>query len=600
MTQTAHPDTHAERSAETRSRILDAALSEFAANGLAGARTEQIAQAAGVNKALLYYYFESKEKLYSAALEMVSARVRDRSMAVFLREASPGERMLRAALDHFDRILTQREFQTLMQHEMMRLHKGEDGELLILVKRIFAPLHAMFQSMVREGIASGELIEADWLQMVLTALGGNVFYFLSAPIWRHILPFEPFDKEALQARRVALVEFLGKAIFQDREHGGELATKVLNDTPMPEYEEFKSLEVIAEVNARNRVFLILGLLTIGSLIWYFATTNRSGDLQLVGTVDANEVIVSSKIPGRIQNLTVQEGDSVKAGQLIANIESDDLAAALKAAQATAASEKSKLSGTVETAEQNRGETSSATVSAEAQVKAAQAALAQAQANFEHQQADTSRTVALEKQGIMSTQSRDEAVTSLQAAQAAVNAARDNLAAAQANLRQARAHELLTAVSERTVDETRAEEENARALAQEASVEESYAQVVSPIDGKVDVWAARQGEVVTVGAPIVTIMDLSQTWVYAPLPETQADSVELGDSLRVVMPSGDTFYGKVIAKAAEGDFATQRDVNSMKRDIRTIQLKLLIPNPGEKFVPGMTAYVYIPKAKLVKK
>ena len=80
-----------------------------------------------MNKALLYYYFESKEKLYSAALEMVSARVRDRSMAVFLREASPGERVLRAALEHFDRILTQREFQTLMQHEMMRLHKGEEG-----------------------------------------------------------------------------------------------------------------------------------------------------------------------------------------------------------------------------------------------------------------------------------------------------------------------------------------------------------------------------------------------------------------------------------------------------------------------------------------
>jgi multidrug resistance efflux pump len=345
--------------------------------------------------------------------------------------------------------------------------------------------------------------------------------------------------------------------------------------------------------------MILGILLVGSLIWYFATTNRGGDLQLVGTVDANEVIVSSKIPGRIQNLTVQEGDSVKSGQLIATIESDDLAAALKAAQATAASEKSKLNGTVATEEQNRGETSSATVSAEAQVNAAQAALAQAQANFAHQQADTSRTVALEKQGIMSTQSRDEAVTSLQAAQAAVNAARDNLSAAQANLRQARAHELLTNVSEHTVAETRAEEENARALAQEASVEESYAQVVSPIDGKVDVWAARQGEVVTVGAPIVTIMDLSQTWVYAPLPETQADSVQLGDSLRVVMPSGDTMYGKVIAKAAEGDFATQRDVNSMKRDIKTIQLKLLIPNPGEKFVPGMTAYVYIPKAKLVK-
>jgi hypothetical protein len=133
-----------------------------------------------------------------------------------------------------------------MQHEMMRLHKGESGELLILVKRVFAPLHAMFQSMVREGIASGELIEADWLQMVLTALGGNVFYFLSAPIWRHILLFEPFEKEALQARRVATVQFLGQAIFQDRKHGAELAARVLDDTPMPEYAEFKSFEVKAK------------------------------------------------------------------------------------------------------------------------------------------------------------------------------------------------------------------------------------------------------------------------------------------------------------------------------------------------------------------
>jgi len=236
-------EAQADRAAETRKRILEAALGEFAANGLAGARTEQIAAAAGVNKALLYYYFESKEKLYSAALEMVSVQVRDRSMAVFLREASPGERLLRAALEHFDRILTQREFQSLMQQEMMRLRKGEEGELPILVKRVFGPLQAIFQSMVREGIASGELIEADWLQIVLAALGGNVFYFLSAPVWRLALPFEPFDPEVLRARRVALVEFLGKAIFQDRKHGAELAARVLEDTPMPEFAEFKGFEV---------------------------------------------------------------------------------------------------------------------------------------------------------------------------------------------------------------------------------------------------------------------------------------------------------------------------------------------------------------------
>jgi HlyD family secretion protein len=344
--------------------------------------------------------------------------------------------------------------------------------------------------------------------------------------------------------------------------------------------------------------MILGILTVGSLIWYLTTTRRSGDLQLIGTVDANEVVVSSKIPGRIQTLTVDEGETVKAGQLIAQIESQDLKAALAAAQAAAASQRSKLNGSEETVRQTRGETTSATAGAEAQVKSAQATLAQAQAQYEHQQADTSRTVALAQQGIMSQQARDEQVTALNAARAAVDAARQNLDTAQADLKQAQAHELLTTVSAHTVDATRADEANAKALADEARVEEGYAQVVAPIDGKIDVWAARQGEVVAAGTPIVTIMDLTQTWVYAPLPETQADSVQLGDSLRVVMPSGDTVQGKIIAKLAEGDFATQRDVSSMKRDIKTVQLKLLIPNPGEKFVPGMTAEVYIPKDKLV--
>ena len=104
----------------------------------------------------------------------------------------------------------------------------------------------MFQSMVREGIESSELIEVEWLQMVLAALGGNVFYFLSAPVWRQAMEFEPFAPEVLRARRVALVEFLGKAIFQDRKHGAELAARVLADTPMPEFAEFKGFEVSRE------------------------------------------------------------------------------------------------------------------------------------------------------------------------------------------------------------------------------------------------------------------------------------------------------------------------------------------------------------------
>lgn len=224
-----------DRNVDSRSRILDAALSEFSANGLAGARTDRIANAAGVNKALLYYYFESKENLYIAALEMISAKIRDRTLAVFLRESSPGERVLRSALEHFDRILTQHEFQGLMQQEMIRLHKGESGALPILVKRVFAPVMTMYQAMVREGIASGELIEAEWMQIHLATLGANIFYFLSAPVWRILLPYEPFSPDALELRRKSLVEFLGQAIFIDRARGAELAARVLADTPMPEF-----------------------------------------------------------------------------------------------------------------------------------------------------------------------------------------------------------------------------------------------------------------------------------------------------------------------------------------------------------------------------
>ena len=345
--------------------------------------------------------------------------------------------------------------------------------------------------------------------------------------------------------------------------------------------------------------MILGILTVGSLIWYLVSTPHSGALQMIGTVDANEVVVSSKIPGRIQTLTVQEGETVKAGQLIAVIESQDLQAELAAAEASASGAKSKLSEAQVTEQQNRGETGSGIQAAEAQVKAAQASLAQAQATLAHQKADTNRTVALADQGIMSAQSKDDAVTSMQADEAAVNTAQGNLAAAEALLGQAQSHQLLTNVSARTVDEMRNSVKNAQELADQARVEESYANVYAPVDGRIDVWAARQGEVVAASTPIVTIMDLTQTWVYAPLPETQADSVQLGDSLRVMMPSGETLQGKVIAKLTEADFATQRDVSRMKRDIKTVQLKLLIPNPGERFVPGMTAEVYVSKDKLVK-
>ena len=336
----------------------------------------------------------------------------------------------------------------------------------------------------------------------------------------------------------------------------------------------------------------------GSLAWYLFTARPPGDLKLIGTVDANEVIVSSKIPGRIQTLTVEEGQKVKAGDLIAVIECEDLEAAYKAAHATVMSQKSKLNETIETQRQTLGETASQVSNAEATLRAARATQLQAKANVERQRADTRRIEALAEQRITSEQAKDEAVTSLQAAEAALEAARENTAAAEASLNQARAHELQAAAAAHTVASTRGMAANAAALEDQARVGLTYARVLAPVSGTLHVRAARQGEVVAAGAPIVTLMDLTQTWVYAPLPETNADSVQLGDHLRVVMPSGAVVQGKVIAKSALADFATQRDINGgRKRDIRTMQLKLLIENPGERFVPGMTAEVFIPKEKI---
>ena len=110
-------------------------------------------------------------------------------------------------------------------------------------------------------------------------------------------------------------------------------------------------------------------------------------------------------------------------------------------------------------------------------------------------------------------------------------------------------------------------------------------------------AAREGEVVNLGQPIVIITDLGDTWVRAAVPETQADHIALGDKLKARLPSGEIVPGKIIFKAPEADFATQRDVNRRKRDIKAIALKLAVENTKKTMVPGMTAEILVPWSKV---
>lgn len=226
--------TQTERADLTRARILEAAIRQFSQNGLAGARTEQIAEEAGVNKALLYYYFKSKEDLYSAALESVFEEVKSSSVAVLEANASAGERFLQIVLGNFDRSYSHPLWRTLMQQEMVRLHRGEQNSLAPMVERFFRPLWLLLDRMLEEGIASGELIESDPAQMRYVALGGNIFYFLSAPLTRLAFGTDPMERTELAHRRNAAVEFLGQAVFVDRKHGASVAARVLAATPMPQ------------------------------------------------------------------------------------------------------------------------------------------------------------------------------------------------------------------------------------------------------------------------------------------------------------------------------------------------------------------------------
>jgi HlyD family secretion protein len=317
------------------------------------------------------------------------------------------------------------------------------------------------------------------------------------------------------------------------------------------------------MSARNKFFILLGIIFVIAATYYFFSTDHTRDLVLIGTVDANQVIVSAQVEGRIQKLLVDEGTPVQKGDLIAVLDPSELQAQEAAANATIASLQHKVKEMQHTEESTSGSTSSDVANAEAKLSSAKAQLLQAQAE-----------------------------TNLQATQATVQAQKDLVTAAQADLKAAIARTHQANAAKSTVAATEADLKNAIAQKNQAAVRLGYTNIYAPVSGTVSVRAARQGEVVNIGAPIVTIVDLSDTWARAAIPETYADHIGYGDVLRVRLPGGTVTSGKVFFKGVEGDFATQRDVSRRKRDIKTIVLKVRLDNPKGAYVPGMTAEVLV--------
>jgi len=200
---------------KTRAAILKAALEEFSHEGVTGARTDEIARRAGVNKALLYYYFKDKEGLYAAALEQVFSGLHERVVSVLERtDLPPRERLLLYARTHFDYIASAPVYPRLVQREFMR----SAGRALTpaaskILEKHGKPLYNRLEKLINEGIASGDFRRVDPIHTVTSIIGTIVFYFISLPAQQFMHAGDPASPERIAQRRAAVLDFICAAIF---------------------------------------------------------------------------------------------------------------------------------------------------------------------------------------------------------------------------------------------------------------------------------------------------------------------------------------------------------------------------------------------------
>jgi len=291
--------------------------------------------------------------------------------------------------------------------------------------------------------------------------------------------------------------------------------------------------------------------------WIIAEHRQSSTLVLTGVVSTNDVIVSSQVGGRIDHVTVGEGDAVARGQLLATLEPNELAADrtfyARSAEALAA-----------------------------QVTASEDELAASVA----QESETRATLDNAKR----TLDRDQALAaSGGVAQQEIDAARTAYTVARAR---AAAAERQVAMRRSALAASRDQQAAASAQTARADARLAYTKLTAPIAGIVDVRAARDGEVVGAGQPIVTLVNPDSLWVRADLEETSIERVRLGDHVVVRLPSGEERQGTVFYRGVDADFATQRDVSRQKRDIKTFQIRARVDNRDRRLALGMTAYVIL--------
>lgn len=197
--------------AATRAALLSTAISEFAAKGYSGARVDEIAKRAGVNKQLLYHYFGNKDDLYRIALEKVYSEIREKEQGLDLGNLSPLDAMRTLVGYSFDYLFEHPEFIKLVSDENAQgaRHASQSEGLT----EMHWPLVELLRETLERGASEGVLRDdMDPINVYISIAGISYFYFSNNPTLSAIFGKKLNSPEEIARRRRHVIEFALSAL----------------------------------------------------------------------------------------------------------------------------------------------------------------------------------------------------------------------------------------------------------------------------------------------------------------------------------------------------------------------------------------------------
>ena len=199
---------------KSKQAILAAALEEFAARGMSGARTDAIAKAAGVNIALVFYYFKNKDLLYTTVLEEIFAEMHRRVMSALDCCETNRERILAYVRTHFDYLAEAPSRPRMVMQEYTRgAERSTAARCEALLKKYIRPIHDRVGQVLRDGIREGEFRDVDVRHFQFSIAGLTTMYFISSEKIQQLTGIDPLSSEQLTKRRKAVADFVSAALF---------------------------------------------------------------------------------------------------------------------------------------------------------------------------------------------------------------------------------------------------------------------------------------------------------------------------------------------------------------------------------------------------